>query len=246
MPTMDAQGLLPLDQPGSSEAHDQEREVGEQTERPPEAREPREQGERHDRGPRRGGRHGRDRDRGRERMDQAQGMDQQSERNGSEAPLMAPTTGNLDIDAAHPAPASAPTQMQEAPQAPARREVTTHEDATGERQARSNASTASATPPAVTASAEAPAPSMPRAAPFVLPVTDLSQMADQSGLIWVHSDTAKVAEVQSLIAAEPRANHVPRERPAPVQINEGPLVLVETRRDLAEMRLPFEQEAASV
>ena len=87
---------------------------------------------------------------------------------------------------------------------------------------------------------------MPRAEPFVLPVNDLIQLADQSGLIWVHSDTGKVAEVQSLIAAEPRAAHVPREPVAPVQIDEGPLVLVETRRDLAEMRLPVEQEAVRV
>lgn len=177
-------------------------------------------------------------------MDQAQGMDgPPSEPSGSEAPIMAPAMGNLDIDAAHQAPAL--SQMQEAPQAPARREVTTHEDATSERQAIRHAVPASTAAATVATPAEAPAPSLPRAEPFVLPVTDLSQLADQSGLIWVHSDTAKVAEVQSLIAAEPRVMHVPRERPAPVPIDVGPLVLVETRRDLAEMRLPFEQEAAS-
>jgi ribonuclease E len=33
---------------------------------------------------------------------------------------------------------------------------------------------------------------------------------------------------------------VPRERPPAVVLDEGPLVLVETRRDLAAMKLPFE------
>ena len=160
--------------------------------------------------------------------------------------MMAPTMEGPDTDST---PAQA--QMHEAPQAPAHREVTTHEEATSERQARSHSAPAAAAPasaaPATAAIPKvAPAPSMPRAEPFVLPVNDLIQLADQSGLIWVHSDTGKVAEVQSLIAAEPRAAHVPREPVAPVQIDEGPLVLVETRRDLAEMRLPVEQEAVRV
>jgi len=38
---------------------------------------------------------------------------------------------------------------------------------------------------------------------------------------------------------------VPRERPPVVVIDEGPLVLVETRRDLRDLQLPFEKEAAS-
>jgi ribonuclease E len=38
---------------------------------------------------------------------------------------------------------------------------------------------------------------------------------------------------------------VPRERPAPVVIDEGPLVLVETRRDLSQVKLPFETPSAS-
>ncbi len=37
--------------------------------------------------------------------------------------------------------------------------------------------------------------------------------------------------------------HVPRERPPVVVVDEGPLVLVETRRDLSELKLPFEQQA---
>jgi len=38
--------------------------------------------------------------------------------------------------------------------------------------------------------------------------------------------------------------HVPRERPPVVQLDEGPLILVETRRDLAELKLPFESAEA--
>jgi len=41
---------------------------------------------------------------------------------------------------------------------------------------------------------------------------------------------------------EPKPVHVPRE-PKPVAVvDEGPLVLVETRRDLRNMPLPFEAE----
>jgi ribonuclease E len=46
--------------------------------------------------------------------------------------------------------------------------------------------------------------------------------------------------VQAAIAAEPKPIQVPRERPAPVSINEGPLILVETKRDLSKMPLPGE------
>jgi ribonuclease E len=33
--------------------------------------------------------------------------------------------------------------------------------------------------------------------------------------------------------------HIPRERPPAVVIDEGPLVLVETRKDLSNLNLPF-------
>lgn len=69
---------------------------------------------------------------------------------------------------------------------------------------------------------------------------DLIQVAETSGLQWVNSDAAKIAEVQAAIAAEPKPIHVPRERAAVVALNDGPLVLVETKRDLSDMKLPFE------
>jgi ribonuclease E len=83
---------------------------------------------------------------------------------------------------------------------------------------------------------------LPKVQPFQLPVDDLAQVAASSGLQWVNSDAGKIAAVQAAIAAEPKPIRVPRERPPVVVIDEGPLVLVETRRDLRDMKLPFEQQ----
>ena len=69
-------------------------------------------------------------------------------------------------------------------------------------------------------------------------------MAQSCGLEWVNSDADKIRVAQESMAAQPRAIHVPRERPAPLVIDEGPLVLVETRRDLRAMTLPFEQSTS--
>lgn len=79
---------------------------------------------------------------------------------------------------------------------------------------------------------------------YNLPLSDLNQIASTAGLQWINSDADKIAVVQAAIAAEPKPVHVPRERPAPVVIDEGPLILVETRKDLREMKLPFEQGSA--
>ena len=73
---------------------------------------------------------------------------------------------------------------------------------------------------------------MPRVQGFELPVSDMQAVAQSSGLEWVNSDPARVAAVQAAIAAEPKPVHIPRERPPAVVIDEGPLVLVETRKDL--------------
>lgn len=93
--------------------------------------------------------------------------------------------------------------------------------------------------------APAPAAGLPRVQAFTLPLDDLQQVAESSGLQWVNSDAAKIAAVQAAIAAEPKPIHVPRERPPVVVADEGPLVLVETRRDLSAMKLPFEQPPAA-
>lgn len=65
-------------------------------------------------------------------------------------------------------------------------------------------------------------------------------MAQAAGLEWVNSDAAKVGAVQSAMAAEPAPARVPRERKPAAMADEGPLVLVETRKDLSQVKLPFE------
>ena len=97
--------------------------------------------------------------------------------------------------------------------------------------------------PAAPAPAQAAAVGMPKVGAFALPVDALARVADQAGLNWVNSDADKVAAVQAAIAAEPRPIHVPRERPPLVELDEGPLVLVETRKDLGAITLPFERSA---
>ncbi len=85
--------------------------------------------------------------------------------------------------------------------------------------------------------------SLPKVQTYDLPLQDLAQVAQSSGLQWVNSDTAKIAEVQAAMADEPKPIHVPRERPPTAQLDASPLVLVETKRDLRDMNLPFEQAA---
>ncbi|SFB78994.1 RNAse E [Polaromonas sp. OV174] len=103
--------------------------------------------------------------------------------------------------------------------------------------------------PAVAVAAAAPAAvvaatgGLPKVQSYDLPLQDLVQVAQASGLQWVNSDAAKIAEAKAAIAAEVKPVQVPRERPAPVVSNEGPLVLVETKRNLGTMPLPFEESA---
>jgi ribonuclease E len=85
----------------------------------------------------------------------------------------------------------------------------------------------------------AQAASLPKVQAYELPIASLVQVAESSGLQWVNSDPEKIAQVQAAIAAEPKAVHVPRIRPPVVALDEGPLVLVETRKDLSDMKLPF-------
>ena len=73
---------------------------------------------------------------------------------------------------------------------------------------------------------------MPRVQTFTLPLADMQAVAQSSGLEWVNSNPERIAAVQAAIAAEPKPVHVPRERPPLVILDEGPLVLVETRKNL--------------
>ncbi|MBX3608553.1 MAG: Rne/Rng family ribonuclease [Hydrogenophaga sp.] len=111
-----------------------------------------------------------------------------------------------------------------------------------EAAARTLAAPAAPVAPVAAASSAAPAlTALPKVQPFSLSVADLQAVAASSGLEWVNSDAEKVAQVQAAIAAEPKPVHVPREPRPPVVVDEGPLVLVETRKDLRDMALPFEQ-----
>ena len=91
--------------------------------------------------------------------------------------------------------------------------------------------------PAITPAASA---ALPKIQSYALPLQDLAQVAEGSGLQWVNSDATKIAEAQAAIAAEVKPVPVARQRPARVVAEEAPLVLVETKRDLGNMTLPFE------
>ena len=93
--------------------------------------------------------------------------------------------------------------------------------------------------------AVAPSHRMPSIASYELPMGQLQQVASSSGLEWVNSNPERIAQVQAAIAAEPKPVHVPRERPSPIVIDEGPLVLVETKRDLRQMHMPFDDSHPS-
>jgi ribonuclease E len=102
-------------------------------------------------------------------------------------------------------------------------------------------------PTAPVVAAVVAASSMPVVTSYALPLSDLAQVAATSGLQWVGSDASKIAAAQASIAAE-LANapvHVPRERPPAVVVEAASLVLVETKRDLRDMPLPFEAPSAS-
>jgi ribonuclease E len=122
-----------------------------------------------------------------------------------------------------PAPAAAPAPMPGSPAA-----------------ALTSAAAPADVAPAAPAVAAAP-PAVPRIVePFVLPADALAELARSAGLEWVHSDADKVRAAREAIAAEPAPVHLPRAPKPPVQLDDGPLVLVETRKDLAQIRLPFD------
>jgi ribonuclease E len=98
---------------------------------------------------------------------------------------------------------------------------------------------ASPAPVAAPTPTAVPSAGLPKVQAYELPMASLVQVAEGSGLQWVNSDPEKIAQVQAAIAAEPKAVHVPRVRPPAVVVDEGPLVLVETRKDLSDMKLPF-------
>ena len=93
---------------------------------------------------------------------------------------------------------------------------------------------------AAPSSAPAPAPIAVNVTSYALPIGELQAVAEQHGLQWVNSDAEKILAAQIAIANEPKPVHVPREIKPVVLVDDGPLVLVETRKDLSQVRLPFE------
>ncbi len=91
------------------------------------------------------------------------------------------------------------------------------------------------------------APSAPAAEPapavdYALPTDQLNALAADAGLEWVNSDAQKIRDVQAVMAAEVSAPRLPRKPRPQVVPDEAPLVLVETRKDLAQMKLPFDPQ----
>lgn len=81
--------------------------------------------------------------------------------------------------------------------------------------------------------------SMPKVGHYDLPVQDLMAMTVSSNLQWIQSDAQKVALAQQAIKDTPKPVRVPRERPPAVVLDAGPLVLVETKKDLTQLKFPF-------
>jgi ribonuclease E len=95
--------------------------------------------------------------------------------------------------------------------------------------------------PVVHETVPAPVPPAPIVVePYLLPTDDLRTLARSAGLEWVGSDADKIAAVQAAMAAEPKPIHAPRAPKPRVVVDEGPLILVETRKDLSQLKLPFE------
>ncbi len=133
-----------------------------------------------------------------------------------QSPMSMPAPIAAPIAVPMPAPMSSPTQAQ------------------AETPAAFVPPAAPAVVAAVTVTPAAPAPR------YELPLNALQAIAASSGLEWVNSDADKIRSVQEAMAREPRPVHVPRVRRPPVQLDDGPLVLVETRKDLSQIKLPFE------
>jgi ribonuclease E len=127
-------------------------------------------------------------------------------------------------------------------QAPAAPEFVAQAEPVRAPQVQPQAAPVAAAPVAAAAPA---ARALPKVQTYDLPLQDLAQVAQSSGLQWVNSDASKIAEVQAAMAAEPKPIHVPRERAPAPQLDSGPLVLVETKRDLRDTTLPFENAAAA-
>jgi ribonuclease E len=81
------------------------------------------------------------------------------------------------------------------------------------------------------------------ATPYALPMDSLVAVAEAAGLQWVNSDAGKIEAAQTAMAEAAPAPRVPREVGTAAASDDGPLVLVETKKDLSQVKLPFETNA---
>ena len=94
-----------------------------------------------------------------------------------------------------------------------------------------------------TAQSASPAPvamAAPATTSYALPLDSLVAVAESAGLQWVNSDAAKIQAAQAALAETAEPIRVPRDIPPVAAVDDGPLVLVETKKDLAQVKLPFE------
>jgi ribonuclease E len=73
-----------------------------------------------------------------------------------------------------------------------------------------------------------PMPELPKVAFQALEETPLHSVVQSAGMVWVATDSGKHQEAQSQIKAEPEILPTGRTPKAPVSLQNGPMVLVET------------------
>ena len=154
----------------------------------------------------------------------------------------APARSYFNRPSSQPAPAAPASSPAAMPNAAAKADAATAQqaDAASNQSQTPTAATVPAAPAPAAAPAAAPAPAA-ASAPFVLPLPELEALASQAGLQWVQSDPARIEQARAASAALVPVPQLPRQ-PKPVQLpDDGPLVLVETRRDLRQLVLPHEQ-----
>ena len=203
------------------------------------AAEPRGEGSR-----RRGRGRGRDRERGPREGEQVGSEVMDAERSERVDPMFVPFSSGLDVGAetAHEARRDEPAanaelstrSVEETPREPSADPWRAQE------RARS-APVVERTAPTLTAAAPAPAAtSAATATTYALPLDSLVAVAESAGLQWVNSDAAKIQAAQAAMAATAEPIRVPRDIPPVAAVDDGPLVLVETKKDLSQVKLPFE------
>jgi ribonuclease E len=73
-----------------------------------------------------------------------------------------------------------------------------------------------------------PIPELPKVAFQALEETPLHSVVQSAGMVWVATDSGKHQEAQSQIKAEPEILPTGRTPKAPISLQNGPMVLVET------------------